>query len=315
VVVDDRIEARVVRRGKGSTKRDRKPWASKEGPRGLSLSRASGDRVQIKNLFEGETIFLILSGPSLCDYDLGRLDHCGAFSFGVNNSWSIYRPTFWTCADGPDKFLSGGWKDPRIMKLVPNRKQKDKLRTKEGGKFVDLPITTSDCPNVLYYPRNLEFDPTTFLTEASVNWGQTSKSKDLLGVNGCRSVMLAAVRLSYYLGFRRIYLLGCDFKMETNTRYNYAFPQARWPSAVQGNNGTYKGLNKRFKALLPHFEQHGLKVFNCYKDSGLTAFPYRPFEKAVDEFENSIPEMEDTLGWYDKEKSIKTVRRNAKRNS
>jgi len=277
----------------------------------LNLFRSKGLPVHLENAFYGYPVFLILSGPSLNDLDLSLLDKCKAFSFGVNNSWSIYRPTFWTCMDGPDKFISAGWKDPRIMKIIPDKKQSQNLRTKINGKFIDLKTTTSECPNVFYFKRNLEFDPTTFLTESTVNWGQDGKSQDLLGIKGCRSVMLAAIRLSYYLGFRTINLLGCDFRMKENEQ-NYAFQQERVPSSVTGNNTTYNGLEKRFKALEPHFKQHGLNVFNCNPNSCLKAFPYKPYERAIDEFKSMLFESEDTSGWYDKENKIKTVRRNGK---
>ena len=213
--------------------------------------------------------------------------------------------------DGPDKFLSAGWKDPRITKLVPDKKQNDKIRTKVEGRFKELKTTTSDCPNIFYYKRNLEFDPSTFLTEPTVNWGQDGKSQDLLGLTGARSVMLAAIRLCYYLGFRTINLLGCDFRMRDGEQ-NYAFKQERIASSVTGNNTTYSRLNKRYQSLVPYFNRHGLKIFNCNPNSGLTVFPHKPFENAVKEFESSIPSMEDTEGWYDKENKIKTVRRNGK---
>jgi len=279
----------------------------------LYLKRSKGSPVSLENNYLGFSVFLVLSGPSLNNLDLSLLDKTKAFSFGVNNSWSIYKPTFWTCMDGPEKFISSGWKDPRIMKLVPDKKQGDNLRTKVEGRFKELKTKTSDCPNTFYYKRNLEFDPTTFLTEGSVNWGQTGNSQDLLGIAGCRSVMLAAIRLCYYLGFRTINLLGCDFKMEEG-KQNYAFPQERVKSSVLGNNNTYQGLVKRFHGLLPHFNNHGLKIYNCNKESQLGVFPYRSYEESIKEFELSIPDIEDTSSWYDKENKIRTVRRNGKRN-
>ena len=48
----------------------------------------------------------------------------------VNNSWSLLRPTLWTCVDDPCTMLDIGWKDPGIMKLVPYGKEKARLGLK-----------------------------------------------------------------------------------------------------------------------------------------------------------------------------------------
>ncbi len=305
---DDRPEAHFNLKSKPSSPPEPRNRGNK---RDFCLYSRDNNKVDLKDLYYGSSIFLLLSGPSLLDSPLECLREINAYTFGVNNSWSVYRPTFWTCMDGVEKFLSGGWRDPRITKLIPNGKQNHQLRTKTDKGFFNLSTKAGDCPGVLYYNRNLELDPTTFLTESTVNWGQDGKTQDLLGIKGCRSVMLAAVRLCYYLGFRTIYMLGCDFNM-TPGKQNYAFPQDRWDTSIQGNNNTYEGLRRRFKALQSHFENHGLKIFNCNPDSKLDTIRHKPIEEALEEYCNSLPEMEDTLGWYDKEKTIKTVRRNGK---
>ena len=50
-------------------------------------------RISMNNQFKGQPLFLILSGPSLNNLDLNEITRVGALSFGVNNSWSIFKPT------------------------------------------------------------------------------------------------------------------------------------------------------------------------------------------------------------------------------
>ena len=278
--------------------------ADKEHGRLLLFSKNTlGQEVDLKDLYLGLPVFLILSGPSLVKNQkivkaLKDIQSLGAFSFGVNNSWSIFRPTFWTCADGPEKFLSSGWLDPRIMKFVPKGKEDKKLRRKVNDKFVPSNVKSKDCPNVFFYPRNTDFNPDFFLSEGSVNWGQTSKRPCSLGIRGSRSVMLSAVRLCHYLGFRSIYLMGCDFRMDLG-KQNYAFKQERSKGSVNGNNRTYDILNQRFDSLKTSFEEKGLSVYNCNPDSGLKSFPYADPQKGIEQFKGFIPNKEDTYGWYD----------------
>jgi hypothetical protein len=53
--------------------------------------------------------------------------------------------------------------------------------------------------------------------------------------------------------------------------------------------------------LVPHFEAAGYEIFNCYRQSRLTAWPYVPFEEAVEDCRGMVPrEPLDCVGWYEK---------------
>jgi hypothetical protein len=156
-------------------------------------------------------------------------------------------------------------------------------------------------PNVWFYPRNSNFNHETYISEPSVNWGGC-KEVDTLGHKGSRSVMLAALKLCIYLGFRRIFLLGCDFRMEHGEQ-NYAFEQSRAAAAVNGNNSTYRALFDRFKHLRPELEKAGIEVYNCNPDSALTVFDHVPFEEAVEMVADKCDADWDTEGWYTQDKT------------
>jgi len=256
--------------------------------------------VSFEDLYLGQHLFLCLSGPSLPDNDLYALEQRGIVTMAVNNAWSILRPNLWCCVDSPSSFLDGGWLDPAIMKFCPIGVYGKKLRTRDPQtqKLVERKERPLDCPNTWFFRRNCFFDPKRFLTEPTVNWGGDDTYTDPLGIRGKRSVMLAAIRLAYYLGFRRVYLLGADFNMELGAR-NYAFPQERVASAVKHNNSQYVALNKRFAALDPYFRVHDFTVFNCLQGSGLVEVQHKPFKQAVDEALAAHDLSWDTMGWYD----------------
>ena len=279
----------------------------------MMFSTTSSNRLSLSNLFLDQPIFLILSGPSLNLLDLNQITSVGAMSFGVNNSWSIFKPSLWTCADHPNRFLYSRWRDPSVMKFCPLPLKNSKLRRKEGDKLVTVQESPGSCPNVFFYPRNLRFDPNTFLLQNSVNWGAESKEKDALGHQGARSVMFSALRISYLLGFRNIYLCGADFKMEEG-KQNYAFPQSRDLGAIKGNNSSYKTNSKRLKSLNEVLINSGTRVWNCSPTSQLDAFPYLPFDQAIDNCRGLIPDQESSLGWYDKKKKKDKTKLAVKRN-
>jgi len=260
------------------------------------------------SVFKDQPIFLVLSGPSLNSHNLEEINRVNAMSFGVNNSWHVFKPNFWTCADNPDRFLYSRWVDPNVMKLVPSALKKMSLRKQVGNKLEEAGKTPKDCPNVFFYERNLSFNPSLFLKEKTINWGGESKKRDSIGIKGSRSVMLSAIKLCFVLGFRTIYLCGADFNMEEGTQ-NYAFEQDRTDSAIKGNNNSYKGNIKRLKSLKTKFDESGLKVFNCNPRSRLDAFPFISFEEAIAECEKGLIPLESSKGWYDKEDKKMKVKR------
>ncbi len=241
----------------------------------------------------GASAFLICGGPSLATMDLAKLRQPGIMTFGVNNSVKTYRPDFWTHVDSSDRFLRSAFLDPRIMKFTPAGLQNGLLFDSDKWEYLDTRV--KDCPNVVYYGRHTGFNPSDFLQAGSICWGNEAPN------GGGRSVMLVALRLLYELGFRRVFIIGADFKM--SAEHTYAFRQSRAAGAVANNTKLYQILNERFAALRPHFEAAGFHVYNCTPGGGLTAFPRMSYELAIEAAKLPVDvERENTEGLYDREK-------------
>ena len=131
-----------------------------------------------------------------------------------------------------------------------------------------------DFPNVVGYRRNDAFCPEDWLWEDTVNRGNHQSR------GGGRSVMLAALRLIWLLGYRRVCLVGCDFAMAADRRY--WFPEQRRDAAVRNKQQSYRLLSRCFAALRPHFDAAGLRVWNCTSGSRLEAFPHVDLARALD---------------------------------
>jgi len=258
----------------------------------LTLYNSLSQPVNLSNLYKGSSAFLICGGPSFNKIDKSKLSNAGFVTMSVNNSVKNYRPNLWTCVDNPGNFIKSIWLDPKITKFAPINNINKTIFDNE--KWQDTNVTLTDCPNTMFYERNGKFDPNTFLTENTFNWGNSREN------GGNRSVMLVAIKLLYYMGIRNIYLLGVDFKM--NSEYTYSFNQKRSDSSVKGNNSTYNELKKRFTKLRPIFEDAGLYVHNCNLESELKAFPFVKFEEAIASTKMLGLENERTEGLYDRKK-------------
>jgi len=264
-----------------------------------------GHNLWIGDLYKGFSCFLILGGPSFGELMAQKfffrnkeyttkelLDYPGHCTMGVNNSIKTFRSNLWVSVDHPQRFIKSIFLDPKIQKIIPLCHTNKKIFDNEKWEVSD--ITPSICPNVIYYRRNNHFNADQFLWEDTVNWGC---HKDL---GGKRSVMLAAIRILYQLGFRKVYLLGCDLDMSENKKYH--FDQDRTGNSINSNKQTYDALKSRFAELQPIFEKNNFNIYNCNKESKLKAFPYKSFIDCITESTQYIPDIitEKTAGLYDR---------------
>jgi len=264
--------------------------------------------VPFDNMFRNRSAFLILGGPSFATLDSKKLLDPNVLVFGVNNSVKSFRPNVWISADPPANFITSVWQDAKIMKFIPIEHIKSPI-INSYTKEVDVESSTKEYPNVWYFKKNELFNPETFLSELSFNWGNAPKD------GGVRSIMQIALKVMYKLGIRKVFLLGCDFKM--NADYTYHFQQNRHESSVKNNTKTYQVLAERFALLKPIFDIAGFEVYNCNPDSELKVFPYLSYEDAINTTQRDIIDWknEPTEGLYDREYRLRVAEKERIKNA
>tara|TARA_R100000234_G_scaffold38648_1_gene22854 strand:+ start:1087 stop:1986 length:900 start_codon:yes stop_codon:yes gene_type:complete len=267
----------------------------------MILKNNQEEEISLKNQYAGQSIFLCGGGPSLRYHNLDLLKRSGALVFGLNNVWSILDLDFWVGMDPPQKFLAWGHTNPRIKKFYPIQNKDKPIRTKtKNDKFITLNMRVKDCPNIFFFNGTLGWkqyleDPSLFFELGEINWGTDKNHDPELKDMWCRTSFLPAFRIIEYLGFSKIYLIGCDFRMDLKTPY--AFQQMK--EKVGGNNAAYKAQNKMLRILYPEFIKRDVKIYNCTKESHLNVFPYFDYEEALEDCQHF--EKEDTQGWYHEE--------------
>lgn len=256
-----------------------------------------GRSAGLENAWLGGHVFMVLAGPSLNTINRAKLHDPGIVTFGVNNVAALTRPTFWTYGDTTKKFHEAIWRDPGIIKFAPAAKFDDPIWSKRGEAFEPAGLTPRDCPGVFGIQRNNDFRPEQWLFEPSVNWGNGEEAAKQNGLPVVISTMIQAVRLCYLLGFRHVYLLGCDFEMAPGRVY--AFDETKTEGACKSNMRSYEKIAVLFGLLKPHFDAAGFRVWNCNPNSKLSVFPHIPFDAAYAQARAGLPESIDTRGWYD----------------
>lgn len=261
-----------------------------------------GSKAKLRNICQerryGSACFYVGCGPSLLQQNLKLLRQRPFSVFAVNNvAAKLVRPNFWCCGDEPKSFHDTIWRDPTIMKFVPFAKANKHFYFKEGtkgNKVLNSGYTARDAPNTYQFDLLGRFDHKTFLSEAGFSWGCDKGIKDSIGIGSGRSTMLVAIKLMYYLGFSRVYLLGCDFNMRHDESGDgkgktYAFSQYKHKGGCSTNNDCYEIMNKRFLALRPEFEKNKFQVYNCTPNSNLDAFDYMDYEAAIEKESHQYP--------------------------
>jgi hypothetical protein len=272
-----------------------------------------GRPARVADLFWGAQAFLVLGGPSLKTFPLERLAARGVLVISTNNCPAILppsvRPHVWIHTDPPHKFHDSIWRDPAILKFTPIREWNPGRRDKkcirhrtDNGELEKVPgLPSRDCPGVFGYDRNSAFDPANFLFEPSINRGNdvqhSEGGKEFNGSAKGINTMYSALRLAFYLGIRTVYLLGCDFRMTSNSPYS--FNQGKGDPGVRSNNGAYLAMCLNFDRLQKHFLENQFFVYNCTPGSQLWSFPEMSFDEALRRSTEHFEEKLDCRGWYD----------------
>jgi hypothetical protein len=239
------------------------------------------------DLYNGKAVFIVNNGPSFNGIDQAKLKQPGILTYGMNNGAHLFRPNLWGCVDDPSRFMQSIWSDPTITKFIP-MSHFDKPIWDKGKDSYIRGKTVGDFPNVIGFRRNELFDADTWLQEDTINWGNHKDN------GGGRSVLIATMKICYLLGFKRIYLVGCDFSMDENNKY--WFDEQRTEQSIKNNNKSYGMMNDYFAQLRPKFEEVGVEVNNLTPNSKLEAFNFMDFNEAIEK--ETIQTIESTYGMY-----------------
>jgi hypothetical protein len=229
------------------------------------FKRRNKKPMNMVDMYHGASVFLISNGPSLSKLDWSMFKQPGILTFGLNNGAHTFRPDFVSLQDSSHKFMESIWEDPKMIKFtnLGNGRHIYEKGGKAGGKKVET------CPGVVYHQRCSDFKAEEWLTKDCICWG----------LRGNRISLTAMLHISYFLGFRRIFLVGVDWHMATD--YAYFFQQERDDKAVKHNMGLYRKHVPVLEAVRDVLADVGVYVYNCNPDSHLKVFPHVPLATAI----------------------------------
>lgn len=211
--------------------------------------------------------FLVGRGWSATRDAMRRLE-CSRVPWMAINNYPADGPTpdYWCTGDPPGCFGRRIWEDPAVMKFSPVQGCRDSTPRED---YYERNVVPADCPNTHFFHHTYD-DPTyhQWLHVPWVNWGTASFGDKCpgqwYGKGAARSSMFVGLRMLWHLGYRVVYLLGCDLTPGQH-------PAPRYCETI-----TYL-LGK----LEPTFRRYGFDVYQTNRHSHLRAFRFATLEQAL----------------------------------
>lgn len=209
---------------------------------------------------------LVCGGPSLANIDPDSLKGPGKVVLGVNNTYPYVVPDMWMGMDDPrcydrrvllesfPKFLRGGYQDRVFQNFKP------------------MELYNVHYINVMKDTKMAIFD----------------RAKP-----GClhfiwhNNVMAVAMNLLFAMGFKEIYIAGCDLD---NSEKDYFDERVLVGNEKARNTSLYKHLFKWLRIMTEEGAKRGIRLHSLSPTSGINEFmPYVSIEELNELVERDLP--------------------------
>lgn len=230
-----------------------------------------------KNKYLGKRCFIIGLGPSLRISDLEKLEEKKEICFSVNKIYELFQYTKWR----PDFYFIS---DYRAV-------------TEETGRNID--DMTENHRTSVFYTKNAAIDMNKKAIRCRVFdiYNPLHNTRSLFLKERARHVCLAkdagkyiydgvtcitsAIQLAYYMGFKQVYLLGCDCGASKGQQYAEGLRDHG--DCIYGNQ-IEKILFDSYISLKKDIEKKGIdfKIYNATRGGLLDVFERVDFDEFMD---------------------------------
>lgn len=219
----------------------------------------------LKNTHEGERCFVVATGPSLTMEDLEMIK--GEYSFGMNSVIQAFdktewRPNFYMIQD---EYVYG-----ELENELKRRLEREKFLVAVGGPIPEkYPSAKQYKPFALHYLDHKMFHRSGF--------GEFRFSDNCYNtIYDGYTVTFSVLQMACYMGFKEIYLLGCDCNYNLPklhfVDYGYRDPKA----SIMGDKMICG--HSEFKKFA---DAKGIKVINCTRGGMLEVYPRMNLEAVL----------------------------------
>jgi hypothetical protein len=217
----------------------------------LSAPQAKGEGIfepySFHNQFYGQSCFLCGTGPSLKKVDPQTVYHKNLPIMGLNNSFKYITPNIWMGVDTPDCFHPDLFSS-NFMKIYLWEHRNKKVKKQK----------VCDLDNFYFFTKvDKKLDPNLIDSVGAcipfIFEGNTFSS---------------AVHMLYWMGFKCVYLIGCDFGgSNAISQMGPKFKKTDYPLRIQK-----KLLHKALDFLEFSAQNNGVRYISCTPHSPINEF-------------------------------------------
>ncbi|GBF12466.1 6-hydroxymethylpterin diphosphokinase MptE-like protein [Tepidibacillus sp. HK-1] len=234
----------------------------------LNKHKMISKNVQLKNIDKKEC-FVIGNGPSLNETDFSLLNDFDTFTvnfFHKGNTNFKFKSTYHVMIDGA--FFTNENIDYVLETYRNNR----------DTKF----IFTSKGYNILY-KKGLEFDRAYFINQELVQYDDYLKIDMTKNMTASINVVLAAIQCALYMGYKKIYLIGCDFNSYATMKpTHYYDKEAKDRTVPMGVDLQWSALvHYHHYALANYARKNDVEILNATPNSLIDAYERVDFRKLI----------------------------------
>lgn len=213
--------------------------------------------------------FILGNGPSLKDLDLTELN--GEDTFAVNFFYNY-------CPEGfKSKYFVA------IDQIFYKSDQKDYL--------LNLYDRLKDVTFILKTPAydtkdKWEMSRTFFISPKLFQYGDKVACDCTLNMTACINVVLQCIQIALYMGYKKIYLLGCDFSQYASIYshhfYDSANADGRREKTNMGNDARWAYLaHYHHYALNKYASENGQEIINLTDGSLIDAYKHKDYKDVI----------------------------------
>jgi len=216
--------------------------------------------LSLKDKFVGERIFIIGTGPSLLDVDFDPIRN--ETLFGTNRLFLGYEKFNINC-----QFYAVS--DPNLEYL-------NNILSLDTCLFLGHGALDNYIKNTVLENIRIEKQP---LLLPLIGWMWENKnnfSKDLtIGTfNGWTIICDIPLQAAYYMGFKEVYLLGCDWDFTKRSHFYDTKTNTNHPLFYERSLKSYKNCKKVF-------EEDNRKIINVTQNSKLSVFEHKNLKDII----------------------------------
>jgi len=218
----------------------------------------------IKDRHAGERCFIACTGPSLKVDDLEKLKN--EYSFSMNTIFLAYESTEWR----PTYYV---FVDPYTCRKLSKHYTLDFESFAIGEAFLHSYIRANRSdrikPCLIHYGNH---------TKRNMKKGRVKIEDDVsVCIYDCFTVTNMAMTIAIYMGFREIYLLGCDCNYEKAVHFQNS--EIDPTGEEEGRMIKEADLNRYgYEAMREYAEKKGVKIFNATRGGYLETFERVDFD-------------------------------------